>query len=72
MARDPQDIVLLANILLADKTMTIRDEALLPHNIWHELSIGILDSEWGTDPSSSWKWGSTEVVCTTSSLMGFP
>lgn len=63
MARDPQDIISLANLLLADRATAIQDEIRL-QDTWKGLSIGIFDSEWGIDPSSSWKWGSTEVVRT--------
>lgn len=63
MARDPQDIVSLARVVLADKAVAIQDESPI-WSVWTGLSIGILDSEWGTDPSSSWKWGSEEVVRT--------
>lgn len=55
MARDPRDLEVLAEILTDEDT--VRDDAG-----WEGLSIGILDSEWGTDPNSAWKWGSKEVV----------
>lgn len=61
MARDPRDIISLANILLADESTAIQDKIRLD-DLWEGLSIGILDSEWGTDPSSAWKWSSKEVV----------
>lgn len=63
MARDPQDIVSLARVLLADKATAFQNEASI-QDLWKGLSVGILESEWGTDPSSSWKWGSPEVVRT--------
>lgn len=61
MARDPYGIISLAKVLLADKSETIQDKTELK-SVWQELSIGILYSEWGTDPSSEWKWGSAEIV----------
>lgn len=61
MARDPHDIISLATVLLAD-TATVIQDVTQPRDTWKNLSIGILDSEWGIDPSLSWKWGSAEVV----------
>lgn len=52
MARDPKDLEDLADVLMNTDSSTTGTT----------LSIGILDSEWGTEPSSSWKWGSDEVV----------
>lgn len=65
MARDPHDLVSLCNILLkADaKPQEFPTEGAIPaRSLWEGLSIGVLDSEWGTDPTSKWKWGSAEVV----------
>lgn len=61
MARDTQDIISLVKVLLGHKATAIQDETRL-EDVWKGLSIGILDSEWGTDPRFSWKWGSTDVV----------
>jgi hypothetical protein len=65
MARDARDVVSLAKILLGSSDLApgIRsDISEEPKAARKELSIGILDSEWGTDPNSKWKWGSDEVV----------
>lgn len=64
MARDPRDLMALARVLL--KSDSIGE----PHtwgdgtteDAWKGLSVGILDSEWGTHPSLKWKWASSEVV----------
>lgn len=60
MAREPRDIETLLEILLG------RDTKLGENNKADKglegLSIGVLDSEWGTDASTKWKWGSKEVV----------
>ncbi|KAJ0119828.1 hypothetical protein J7T55_014033 [Diaporthe amygdali] len=64
MARDPRDLASVAKILVkSDEHLTERleDEDTPPEGLWRGLSIGVLDSEWGTDPGSKWKWGSVEV-----------
>lgn len=66
MARDPQDLASLSKILL-DPAHSKRQEfptegEILIGDFWKGVSIGVLNSEWGTDPSSNWKWGSDEVV----------
>ncbi|ROV91721.1 hypothetical protein VPNG_09964 [Cytospora leucostoma] len=64
MARHPRDLVSLCNIMLkADaKPQELSIEGAIPvRSLWEGLSIGVLDSEWGTDPTSRWKWGSAEV-----------
>lgn len=69
MARDPRDLAVLAEVLL--KSSDADAAAVGPlreggddtvRGVWKGLSVGILDSEWGTDPSFKWKWGSDEVV----------
>ncbi|KUI59091.1 Glutamyl-tRNA(Gln) amidotransferase subunit A [Cytospora mali] len=65
MARVPHDLASLSNILF-DKADAKHEgsptEGEIPiRSLWDGLSIGVLDSEWGTDPSSSWKWASAEV-----------
>lgn len=66
MARDPRDLAALSKILLGSSSDLLGagggrgDDAL--ENVWQGLSIGILDSEYGTDSGYKWKWGSTEVV----------
>lgn len=65
MARDPRDLDSLFKILVRpDEHLKERpeDEYAVPEDVWGALSIGVLDSEWGTDPASKWKWGSVEVV----------
>lgn len=60
MARDPRDIESLVGILLGpDVKLGENDKA---KKDLEGLSIGVLDSEWGTDASTKWKWGSEEVV----------
>lgn len=54
IARDSQNIISLAKILLAERATSIQDVTQL-QDTWKGLSIGILDSEWGIDPSYSWK-----------------
>ncbi|KAK7747238.1 hypothetical protein SLS53_001491 [Cytospora paraplurivora] len=64
MARHSHDLVSLCNILLqADaKPQKSSTEGAVPaRSLWEGLSIGILDSEWGTDPTTKWKWGSAEL-----------
>lgn len=70
MARDPRDLAALAKVILKSSTDS---DANAPEpayegeddpagGVWEGLSVGILDSEWGTHPSAKWKWGSDEVV----------
>ncbi|KUI69308.1 hypothetical protein VM1G_05647 [Cytospora mali] len=66
MARDPHDLASLSNILSgkadAEHEEPPPTEGENPTRyLWDGLSIGVLDSEWGTDPGSSWKWASAEV-----------
>ncbi|CAN8098535.1 unnamed protein product [Discula destructiva] len=68
MARDPEDIAALAHVLLGqDRTsgeQQQEEDGVLkgPESFALKgLSIGILDSEWGTDPAAKWKWGCNEV-----------
>lgn len=65
MARDPRDLASLARALVrSDEHLTepVQDDAAPSESLWRALSVGVLDSEWGTDPSSEWKWGSVQVV----------
>lgn len=65
MARDPRDLASLAKALVrSDEHLTepVENDAASSENLWSGLSVGVLDSEWGTDPASKWKWGSAEVV----------
>jgi hypothetical protein len=65
MARDPQDLASLSNILLAEanqKHQELPTDRILSGTFWESVSIGVLNSEWGTDPTANWKWGSAEVV----------
>ncbi|ROV92149.1 hypothetical protein VSDG_07550 [Cytospora chrysosperma] len=64
MARDPQDLASLSKILLREanlKHQELSTDGTPTRNFWQSVSIGVLDSEWGTDPSANWKWGSAEV-----------
>lgn len=65
MARDPRDLSLMARALVrSDEYLTkpLQEHAAPSENLWSALSIGVLDSEWGTDSASKWKWGSAQVV----------
>lgn len=60
MARDPRDIETLIGILLGPDTK-LGENDMVGKDL-KGLSIGVLDSEWGTDASTKWKWGSEDVV----------
>lgn len=71
MARDPRDLAVLAEVLLKSSDADADAAAVGPlheggddigRDVWKGLSVGILDSEWGTHSSFKWKWGSEEVV----------
>lgn len=63
MARDPLDLGALAEILLGRGVWSEEEEdEVISGEGLEALSIGVLDSEWGTDPIAKWKWGSSEVV----------
>lgn len=81
MTRDPVDLADLARVLLGKDgaSQYLPKEDVLKKGVGvgsrlDGLSVGILDSEWGTDPAAKWKWGSKEVVCgpTHSSPATFP
>lgn len=64
MARDPRDLASLTKALVrSDEHLKehLEDDAP-PESVWGALSIGVLDSEWGTSSASKWKWGSAQVV----------
>lgn len=60
MARDPRDIEMLVEIKLGQDAELEGNEKA--GKSLEGLSIGVLDSKWGTDASAEWKWGSEEVV----------
>lgn len=64
MARDPRSCFTVKALVRLDGRFTepLKIEATPSDSVWGSLSIGVLDSEWGTDPSSQWKWGSSQVV----------
>ncbi|KAH8775372.1 amidase-like protein [Diaporthe sp. PMI_573] len=65
MARDPRDLASLVKALVRpDEHLTepLEYNAAPSESLWGALSIGVLDSEWGTDPSSKGKWGSVQAV----------
>lgn len=65
MARDPQDLASLYKALVrSDEQLTepLANDVAPSELLWGGISIGVLDSEWGTDPGSKWKWGSVHVV----------
>ena len=65
MARDPRDLASLVKVLVrSDEHLAkgVEYDAAPSERLWGTLSIGVLDSEWGTDPASKWKWGSAHVV----------
>jgi amidase len=67
MARDPRDLASLVKAVVTPRvdenlTESLEDHVVPPDSSWDALSIGVFDSEWGTDPGSKWKWGSTQVV----------
>lgn len=62
MARDAEDLISLAEILLSmgdveGLSSLLKDSSV--SELWKGLSIGILDSDWAAD---SEKWGAADVV----------
>lgn len=75
MARDPRDLKALAGVLLPGSDTAARpwaDKYGPGESGWERFAVGILDSEWGTDQSSQWKWGSNEVAGTSEALSSSP
>lgn len=65
MARDPRDLASLAKVLFRSdehRKERLEDHAAPLDSLWCSLSIGVVDSEWGTDSASKWKWGSAQLT----------
>ncbi|PSR82679.1 amidase-like protein [Coniella lustricola] len=64
MAHNPRDLLSLVKILLMDTDSQGKDSSLdMTTKVadFGGLSVGVLDSQWGTHSSSDWKWGSQQV-----------